>query len=39
MQNSVFDKNIVGERLKILRDREEITQKQLAQLLCITQQT
>ena len=39
MQNSVFDKNIVGERLKILREREEITQKQLAQLLCITQQT
>lgn len=39
MQNSVFDKNIIGERLKTLREREEITQKQVAQLLCITQQT
>ena len=39
MQNSGFDKFIVGERLKILREREDITQGQLAQLLKITQQT
>lgn len=38
MKNPGLDKKVVSERLKTLREREGITQEQLAQVLCTTQQ-
>ncbi len=38
MKNPGLDRKVISERLKTLREREGITQEQLAQVLCTTQQ-